>query len=107
MANSKKQADGCLFVGSTLCDSVEFANLEFGTVRFTARVVSRSKFRIAGAEDVVLTLRRQLTVGEFAPLQVADEHLGIACLEELFMSISRENGSHMIMTFMNSEAISL
>jgi hypothetical protein len=86
-------ADGCLFVGSTLCDRTEFVRVEFGGVRFDARVISRREFSISSTSADVLELRRKLVVGSlFAPLVVAQEYLGNAWLETLTAYIDRENG---------------
>jgi len=105
MKDHQKPADGCLFIGSMLLDRTEFVNIEFGSVHFSAQVVSRTSFRIEGSRDEMIALRGKFTVGEWAPLTVGREYFGNACLAELYRWLADETPSHMELTFVNAEVM--
>ena len=105
MKDHQKPADGCLFIGSMLLDRTEFVNIEFGSVRFSAKVQSRTTFRVEGSRDEMIALRGKFTVGEWAPLTIGREYFGNACLAELYRWLADETPSHMELTFVNAEVV--
>lgn len=104
-----KPAYGCLFIGSLLCDWTEFVNIEFGAVKFKARVLSRHEFSVHSTLADSLELKQKLSVGTIAPLAVAQEYLGPAQLETVTLRIvDLENGNdecHLDVDFIYQEVM--
>lgn len=105
MSNQRKPADGCLFIGSSRETGAEVADVEFGAVKFKACVLSRRKFRVEGTRKEIIELREKLFMGEIGPLAVADEYLGAACLEELFLRLESTIPSYIELTFVHAEVM--
>lgn len=102
---SQHRADGRLFHGTELHDHVEVANVEFGKVKFAARVNSRREFYVEGTRDEVLALHDKLAVMQHAPLTVAAEHLGYAYVEEKFADLVANGKSHITVVFVHGEVM--
>jgi hypothetical protein len=105
MSEHQKPADGCLFFGSSRETGVEVVTVEFGAVKFKAHVLLRRKFRVEGTRKEIIELRQKLFMGEIGPLYVADEHLGAASLEELFLSLESTIPSYIELTFVHAEVM--
>jgi hypothetical protein len=105
MSNQRKSSDGCLFVGSSRETGAEIAKIEFGAVKFKALVLSRCTFRVEGTRAEIIELGEKLCRGDIQPLTVAKEHLGGACLEELFLGLESTIPSHIELTFTHAEVV--
>jgi hypothetical protein len=95
--------NGGLFHGTKWRDQAEVANVEFGTVKFTARVESRRKFRVDKSREEVLAMWGKFAVGQYAPLMVAAERLGNAYLDEVRMALRANDKSHITVVFVHAE----
>lgn len=102
---TRQPLDGCLFVGTTLQGNNEIADVEFGAVQFSARVLSRTTFRVEGSRIELIAMRSRFTVGEYAPLTVGLEHLGNACLDELLLDLRSTTPSRLDLTFVHAEVM--
>jgi len=102
---SEHRADGRLFHGTELHNHVEVANVEFGNVKFVARVNSRREFRVDGSREEILALCDKLVVGQHALLTVAAEHLGNAYLPELRITDVANGISRITVRFVHAEVM--